>query len=464
MGRPKGSFKKRPDHRCRPDGRGIVTLAGKDYYTGVYGTPDAESKYLRLLAEYTARGGVAPGAGPEVATVIELVGAFWSWAKARYAASGAHRNFKVPLRTLNELYGATPIADFTVMSLIAVRQQFVDRRCTMGKNVGDPVSLHVINRMTGVVKKVFRWGKNRGMVPASVTFALSELEALVPGETGAPVLPPVVSADEALVDATLSFLPEVVRAMVELQRLTGMRASEVCVMRTIDIDMSDPECWFYTPMKHKGLWRGKPRVVAIAGRSTPTGAADDSGRRTAQDILRPWLKPDLTDFLFTVARLNEDTRAIRMRTAKGKRRRLDYAREYDRQRRREKGLKPKKILPHITGTVFARTIMEACDAAFPLPARLARLDVSHGNRKRPERIAAWRERIGEAAWAEVERWREEHRWHSHQLRHGLTTRAERIIGEKAAGELIGHTNAKSTARYVDPKTRQELKQMALRIA
>jgi integrase len=44
-------------------------------------------------------------------------------------------------------------------------------------------------------------------------------------------------------------------------------------------------------------------------------------------------------------------------------------------------------------------------------------------------------------------------WHPHQLRHGLATHLERIMGEsgrEAARLLLSHTNAKTTERYVAP--------------
>jgi integrase len=45
-----------------------------------------------------------------------------------------------------------------------------------------------------------------------------------------------------------------VAAMVQVQRKSAMRPSEVCRMRVGDIDMSG-EIWLYRPVAHKGSWR-----------------------------------------------------------------------------------------------------------------------------------------------------------------------------------------------------------------
>lgn len=52
--------RKAQKHRLhKPSGRGVVTLAGKDHYTGTYGSTVAEEKYYCLVAEYHARSGVS---------------------------------------------------------------------------------------------------------------------------------------------------------------------------------------------------------------------------------------------------------------------------------------------------------------------------------------------------------------------------------------------------------------------
>jgi integrase len=57
------------------------------------------------------------------------------------------------------------------------------------------------------------------------------------------------------VEATLPFLSRQVKAMVELQLLTGMRPREVCAMRSRNIDPRG-EVWIYRPLQHKNTHHG----------------------------------------------------------------------------------------------------------------------------------------------------------------------------------------------------------------
>ena len=91
---------------------------------------------------------------------------------------------------------------------------------------------------------------------------------------------PVADAD---VDAIRLHVGRQVWAMIELQRLTGMRPGEVTRMRTGDIDRSG-SIWVYRPHRHKTEHHDRPRVIPLGPR--------------AQEILRPFLKADPLAYLF----------------------------------------------------------------------------------------------------------------------------------------------------------------------
>src|SRR5262249_6625611 len=80
--------------------------------------------------------------------------------------------------------------------------------------------------------------------------------------TAAPEPEGILPAPDDHVNATLPFLPAPVRAMVELQRLTGCRPGEVMGMRAIDLYMSRP-VWAYRPASHKNKHRGLERVIFL---------------------------------------------------------------------------------------------------------------------------------------------------------------------------------------------------------
>jgi integrase len=77
-----------------------------------------------------------------------------------------------------------------------------------------------------------------------------------------------------VVDATLPHLPEVVADMVRLQRVTGCRPAEVCLVRPCDVDTSG-DVWIYRPESHKTEHHGRARIICIG----PKG----------QDVLCPYL-------------------------------------------------------------------------------------------------------------------------------------------------------------------------------
>jgi integrase len=131
-------------------------------------------------------------------------------------------------------------------------------------------------------------------VPASVYQALKAVGGLPKGRSEAREPEPVRPVSDADVDAVKPYVSRQVWAMVELQRLTGMRPGEVVAMRGRDVDRTG-EVWFYTPCKHKTSHHGKSRRVALGPR--------------AQAVLTPWLRDDETEFLFSPREAMEEFRA-----------------------------------------------------------------------------------------------------------------------------------------------------------
>jgi hypothetical protein len=131
--------KRIPKHRRHATGQGIVTLGGKDFYTGVFGTAKSEQRYRELIAEWMAKGGVAPtpskradadaaALGPSVA---EVVVKFLAWARSTYRDDdGAGRE---ELRTLERsakllspnCYAGIPAATFGRKHYFEIRDQLI---------------------------------------------------------------------------------------------------------------------------------------------------------------------------------------------------------------------------------------------------------------------------------------------------------------------------------------------------
>jgi integrase len=124
------------------------------------------------------------------------------------------------------------------------------------------------------------------LVLASVAASLETVESLRPGREGAREMSPVKPVGVELVDATIDHVSVQVGAMIRLQFLTGMRPGEVVLMRRADLDTSG-KVWTYTPRRHKAAVHGHSRSVLLGPK--------------AQEVLRPFLKPDLSAHLFSPA-------------------------------------------------------------------------------------------------------------------------------------------------------------------
>lgn len=64
-------------------------------------------------------------------------------------------------------------------------------------------------------------------------------------------------------------------------------------MRTCDLDTSG-KLWTYTPERHKAARQGKERRITLGPK--------------AQEVLRPWLRTDLMDYLFSPREAMEELR------------------------------------------------------------------------------------------------------------------------------------------------------------
>ena len=89
------------------------------------------------------------------------------------------------------------------------------------------------------------------------------------------------------VRATLPFLNEMQRVMVQTQMATGMRPMELCGMTWDEID-TKPELWLYEPRQHKMSYKGKTRHVYLS--------ADVQDALTRWQSMRPL--PD-SEYIFT---------------------------------------------------------------------------------------------------------------------------------------------------------------------
>lgn len=238
-----------PALRRREDGRAFSRWEshGKDHYRvwGEWGSPEAVAAYRRFAAEWSAGAYEHPTAEAGGVSVGAIVIQWREWVRAEYRKEGRRTSEPAVCQAaalkLVELYGDLPAAEFTPQRLRAVRAAWVDAGLSRG----------TCNAYAFRVKRCFWWAVGQSLVPPAVYHALQAVENLKPGRTAAPDRPKVTDVSDDAVTAAAAQLPAtdrgaVIRAMVAVQRLTGMRPQHLCEMRPGDLDRSAAE-WVYTP-------------------------------------------------------------------------------------------------------------------------------------------------------------------------------------------------------------------------
>jgi integrase len=408
-----------PEYRQRP-GRtqALVTLTDaatkqrRDYWLGEYGTPESREAYHQIIAEWEARGRrLPPPRSPQPAAtstagpaIVELANEFLRFAE-EHQDQKHHCGFKTAFAVLRRHFGQVPAAEFGPKKLRTIRDAMIHQAAATRD--GRVWCRKYINAQVQRIRQLFKWGAAHERVPVSVCQSLATLDPLRRGRTAA----------RELLDAVRPFLNRPVRALVELQLLTGARTGELLGLRPCDVEMDEEkQVWLYRPEQHKNAFREQERVVFFGPK--------------AQKILRPFLRGrPLTAYMFSPAEAD----AERRKALHNKRVTPDGHGNRPGTKRREN---PKrKPGERYTTASYYRSIRYACDRAFPL-ARVLR-------RKKGENHRAWAARLGER-WAEVVEWWKQHRFHPHQLRHNAATLLRREFGLEAAQLALGHASAQIT--------------------
>lgn len=284
MPRPKNLI---PTYRRHgASGQAVVQIAGHTHYLGPHGSKTSKEEYDRLIAEYLASGRSPTFGQPaDGLTVVVLVAEYLRYAKAYYGPGprGEYANMKRAVASLKKLYGRTLAAEFGPQQLKAVREAMID----------DGGSRTYVNSSVRRVIRVFRWAAGEGRVPAAVPQALAMVPGLRKGRTTARENAAVKPVERTLVDATLPHLSSVVRAMVELQLLTGARPGEICALRAGDVDRRDA-VWEARLEDHKTAHHGRTRTIYIGPK--------------AQEVLAPYLLRGAEEFCFSPRAAVEERR------------------------------------------------------------------------------------------------------------------------------------------------------------
>ena len=397
MPRKSGSIPAYSLHRS--SGQAIVRIAGHDHYLGLHGSPESREKYDRLIAEWLSKGRqpIAVTVTPECGLLInELLLKFVDHAERYYLLDGEISkevvNLKLALRPVKNLYGSTQAKDFGPNALKAVREHMVE---------GQKLCRKEVNKRIGRIKRVFKWAASEELIPPSVFEGLRTVDGLRMGRTTARENPPVRPVDDQRVDATLPFLSPHVAAMVQLQRITGMRPAEVTIMRPCDIDSSG-DVWVYRPSQHKTSYLGVKKEVPLGPR--------------AQEFIRAFLTRSSDAYLFSPVEAEEWRNDHRVVARDPNRKTKVYPCELKAREKRKAAAKRR------------------------LPKRPKRDHYDTASYRRAIKYGIVKAKANGVQILS---------WHPHQLRHSRATEVRRQYGVEGAQVALGHARADVTEIYAE---------------
>lgn len=326
-----------PQYRLhKSSGQAVVVLAGKSIYLGLFNSPESRIRYDRVLADWLTarRSSPAPSPahhspsspsvpGPDAnLSVNELVLAYWSHCKHYYRKQGQPSGelppIKFALGFVRRLHGAIPARSFGPLALKAVRDAMVTHPRTRQVKVwnsttGDHrletkvysvgLARRTINKQLGRIKRMFAWAVAEELLPPSVHEALQRVEGLRKDRSAAKESPRIGPVPDTMVAAILHFLTPPVRAMVQVQRLSGCRPQDVVQMRGEDL-ATNGTIWEFRPQSYKTEHRNpdanadRERVIYLGPR--------------AQVVLQPFLAMARGGYLF---RPGQENRASGVRSS-----------------------------------------------------------------------------------------------------------------------------------------------------
>ncbi len=218
-----------PSYRRHSSGQARVTINGKDFMLGEFGSPESHEAYARIIAEYKATGN-SPSFGKQALKLEDVLYDYLQHAKAYYNDGSEYQNLKLAIRPVFELYGSVPADSFGAAEFKAVREwwlstpiQYARKKKADPKEVKQFRSRQYVNKCMNKLLRVLKWAVASGMFPTNNFIAIKCIEPLKRGRCGAREAKRIGTVTDSLVEATLKHLTQVLSDMVRFQQLVGCR-------------------------------------------------------------------------------------------------------------------------------------------------------------------------------------------------------------------------------------------------
>ena len=400
-------LKNRPPKYSQFKKYAVTFHQGKRIYLGLYGSPESHTAYARFLAERRLTPDLVLSKGESNVAVSELAAAFLDNAKAALAKPN-YTHYRIAVMDfLVEFYGDISADEFKPGCLKTVRSEMVQARREDGK---PRFCRNMINEYTRRIVALFGWGVEEDLVKSETWAVLRAVKPLPEGYVGTFDHEERDEVPDDLIRRTLPFLPPMIRAMVQVQRLLGCRPSEVFNMRVKEIDRkSDPDLWLYRLTHHKTEKKTKRKRKKVLPLS-----------KLEQELIAPYLEgKEPKAFVFSPKTAMEERRAEQRANRKSK------LTPSQRERDERNAAKPSTYREFYDKDTYRQAFRHAIDKV---------------NRRLPdgEKIPYWT---------------------PYQIRHRAATAMELEFGIDEAQTLLDHATPDTTQRYSHARL-QKLKKLA----
>jgi len=256
-----------------PSGKAYCWVDGKQkYLPGQFGSPESVAAYRRLLASLTGKRAMPDS---DQCTVAELFDFWFGEHEGKIPNKKYSHYCQCAVAILDAGHAGSLASDFGPRKLIEVRDLLIEKG----------LARSTINQRIGRIKKVFKWGVSREMVPPNVMLALYSLDGLGDGSLAAPPRS-IKPVDFSRVDDLRGILSDTVYDMLRVLWLTGMRPDNLCSI-TMSQVKKESGVWLYTPSQHKTKYKGKGLVVTLGPRTQEIIRRCTGGRPDTEFIFRP---------------------------------------------------------------------------------------------------------------------------------------------------------------------------------
>lgn len=217
-----------PKMRRHATGQAFCRAGNKDYYFGVYGTPEARQRYAEFLTEFNRLRGPVVVDTPLSSTIAEAVELFLR-DRQRYSPTEM-KDVRRDLKRLADKFGSLLPGNFRNRDFLTLRSSFV----------ADGNQPATVNKRAGRVRRFFRWCVAKELCAPAILEALRAIDPVPVDHRNRTEVQPVPLRQLV---AGLRVLDPDIRAMAIIQYYAGPRPSEVGRMQQHEIFKSGYVWW-----------------------------------------------------------------------------------------------------------------------------------------------------------------------------------------------------------------------------